>query len=339
MSTLLGNYVTPVPAQQRLGPRWFAGSADAIYQSLNLINDEQPDYVIVFGADHIYRMDPSQMVAAHIESGAGVTVAAIRQPLSLADQFGVIEVANDRAADRGVPGEADRRRRPGRRRRTRSTPRWATTSSRPTRCSTRCGATPMDPASKHDMGGNIIPMLVERGEAHVYDFRDNDVPGQHRPRPRLLARRRDAGLVLRGAHGPHRDPPGVQPLQLRLADLHRARPAAAGQVRARLQEGRSGRAIGSMVSRGAVVSGALVESSVRLAVDERALVGAGGRLGADGGRRHRPARRGPQRDPRQERGRPGGRQIGVDLDADRASGFTVSDGGIVVVGKGQRVAL
>ena len=66
MSNLLGNYVTPVPAQQRLGPRWFAGSADAIYQSLNLINDEKPDYVIVFGADHIYRMDPAQMVdAAH----------------------------------------------------------------------------------------------------------------------------------------------------------------------------------------------------------------------------------------------------------------------------------
>ena len=58
MSNLLGNYVTPVPAQQRLGPYWFAGSADAIYQSFNLIHDERPDYVIVFGADHIYRMDP-----------------------------------------------------------------------------------------------------------------------------------------------------------------------------------------------------------------------------------------------------------------------------------------
>src|ERR687885_2406190 len=55
MSTMLGNYVTPVPAQQRLGPRWFSGSADAIYQSLNLVYDETPDYVVVFGADHIYR--------------------------------------------------------------------------------------------------------------------------------------------------------------------------------------------------------------------------------------------------------------------------------------------
>src|ERR671931_1963617 len=95
MSTLLGNYVTPVPAQQRLGPRWFAGSADAILQNLNLIEDEGPDHVIVFGADHIYRMDPRQMVDQHLASGAGVTVAAIRQPLALADQFGVIETAPD----------------------------------------------------------------------------------------------------------------------------------------------------------------------------------------------------------------------------------------------------
>ena len=58
MSALLGNYVTPVPAQQRLGPHWYTGSADAIFQSMNLINDEQPDIVIVFGADHVYRMDP-----------------------------------------------------------------------------------------------------------------------------------------------------------------------------------------------------------------------------------------------------------------------------------------
>src|SRR5215208_1456178 len=95
MSTMLGNYVTPVPAQQRLGPRWYEGSADAIFQSLNLVFDERPEHVIVFGADHIYRMDPRQMVDQHIASGAGVTVAAIRQPISLADQFGVIETAGD----------------------------------------------------------------------------------------------------------------------------------------------------------------------------------------------------------------------------------------------------
>src|ERR671924_1079825 len=92
MSPLLGNYVTPVPAQMRRGPRWFAGSADAIFQSLNLVYDERPEYVIVFGADHIYRMDPRQMVEQHIASGAGVTVAGIRAPRSQANQLGVIEV-------------------------------------------------------------------------------------------------------------------------------------------------------------------------------------------------------------------------------------------------------
>ena len=95
LSPLLGNYVTPVPAQMRRGPRWFAGSADAIFQSLNLVYDERPDYVIVFGADHVYRMDPRQMVQQHIDSGAGVTVAGIRVPIGDAYQFGVIETAAD----------------------------------------------------------------------------------------------------------------------------------------------------------------------------------------------------------------------------------------------------
>ncbi|HEX6618038.1 MAG TPA: sugar phosphate nucleotidyltransferase, partial [Solirubrobacteraceae bacterium] len=95
LSPLLGNYVAPVPAQMRRGPRWFSGSADAIYQNLNLLYDERPDIVAVFGADHIYRMDPRQMVDQHVESGAAVTVAALRAPLAEADQFGVIETAAD----------------------------------------------------------------------------------------------------------------------------------------------------------------------------------------------------------------------------------------------------
>src|SRR3954449_3360566 len=81
MSTLLGNYVTPVPAQQRVGKRWYLGSADAIFQSLNLLTDERPDIVVVVGADHVYRMDFSQMLDAHVDSGASCTVAAIRQPI------------------------------------------------------------------------------------------------------------------------------------------------------------------------------------------------------------------------------------------------------------------
>ncbi len=131
MSTLLGDYITPVPAQQRLGPRWYTGSADAIFQSLNLVYDEEPDYVVVFGADHVYRMDPQQMVQDHIDSGAGVTVAGIRIPKEQADQFGVIETARRRRAiaqfvekpkdPPTIPGDRDQ-----------STCRWATTSSPPT---------------------------------------------------------------------------------------------------------------------------------------------------------------------------------------------------------------
>src|SRR4051812_46120164 len=92
LSGLLNSYVASVPAQQRLGKRWFAGSADAIYQSLNLIGDEEPDIVVVVGADHVYRMDFRQMVDAHIRSGRSATVAAIRQPIELASSFGVIDV-------------------------------------------------------------------------------------------------------------------------------------------------------------------------------------------------------------------------------------------------------
>src|ERR1700689_5358448 len=88
MSSLLGNYVTPVPAQQRLGPHWYTGSADAIYQSLNLVYDDQPDIVAVFGADHVSRMDVMQMIDQHVAAGAGVTIAAIPVPLAEAPGFG-----------------------------------------------------------------------------------------------------------------------------------------------------------------------------------------------------------------------------------------------------------
>ena len=107
LSSLLGNYVTPVPAQQRLGPHWYTGSADAIYQSLNLIYDDEPDTVIVFGADHVFRMDPMQMIDQHVASGAGVTVAALPVPREEATAFGVIGTGADGrkiTAGRLLPG-------------------------------------------------------------------------------------------------------------------------------------------------------------------------------------------------------------------------------------------
>jgi glucose-1-phosphate adenylyltransferase len=175
MSTLLGNYVTPVPAQQRLGPRWFTGSADAIFQSLNLVYDEQPDHIVVFGADHVYRMDPRQMVEQHVETKSAVTVAGIRVPRAEASAFGIIDADEngkirqflEKPADPpGLPDSPDES--------------YAsmgnyvfTTEALVEALRTDAG----DEGSVHDMGGSIIPMLAEGGTARVYDFADNDVPG------------------------------------------------------------------------------------------------------------------------------------------------------------------
>jgi glucose-1-phosphate adenylyltransferase len=177
MSTLLGNYVTPVPAQQRVGKHWYLGSADAIYQSLNLIRDERPDTVVVVGADHVYRMDFSDMVRAHCDSGAACTVAAIRQPIELADQFGVIDVHPDEPSKireflekpkdpvglPDSPGEV-----------LASMGNYVFDADALVEAVTR-DATEI--GSKHDMGGDIVPAFVRRQQAAVYDFKDNEVPG------------------------------------------------------------------------------------------------------------------------------------------------------------------
>jgi glucose-1-phosphate adenylyltransferase len=175
MSTVLGNYVTPVPAQQRLGPRWYTGSADAILQSMNLITDDRPDQIVVFGADHVYRMDPKQMLDQHIASGAGVTVAGIRVPRESANQFGVIDAAADGRVLQFLekppepPGLPDD---PG-----------ASFASMGNYIFTTealveaLRADAEDPTSVHDMGGSIMPWMVKRDRAWVYDFSHNNVPG------------------------------------------------------------------------------------------------------------------------------------------------------------------
>ena len=163
MSDMLGNYIAPVPAQQRVGKHWFLGSADAIYQSLNLLDDERPDYVVITGADNIYRMDFSQMLDHHIASGLPCTVAGIRQPRALADQFGVIETDPqnrgrinafvEKPKDTpGLPDSPDEV--------------LASMGNYIMDADALLDAVTVDAAdesSKHDMGGSIVPWFVNQG--------------------------------------------------------------------------------------------------------------------------------------------------------------------------------
>jgi glucose-1-phosphate adenylyltransferase len=334
LSPLLGNYVTPVPAQMRLGPRWFVGSADAIYQNYNLIADERPEHIIVFGADHIYRMDPRQMVDQHVASGAGVTVAAIRVPIEQAYQFGVIETAHngrDIAAFREKP--ADPKGLP-------DAPDQVYASMGNYVFSTEAlvstvSADAADQNSKHDLGGNIIPALVAQGEAQVYDFATNDVPGAT---DRDRGYWRDVG-TLDAYYDAHMDLISVHPI-FNMYNLDwpiHTWPEITQPAKFVFDEdGRRGHAVDSMVCAGVVVSGAEVRRSIlsplvhlhSYALVEDSILMHGAEVG-----RNAVVRRAIV-DKNVHIGE--GVQIGVDPEAD-ARRFHVSDGGIVVIPKGERV--
>jgi glucose-1-phosphate adenylyltransferase len=330
MSTLLGNYVTPVPAQQRRGPQWYLGSADAIYQSMNLINDENPDIIVVFGADHVYRMDASQMVTAHIESGAGVTVAGIRVPRREAWQFGVIKTAADgRTIEEFLEKPADP---PGLVDSPDET--FASMGNYVFTADALVDALEKDavnPNSRHDMGGDIIPMLVEQQQAAVYDFKDNVVPGStERDRDYW----RDVG-TLDSYHEAHLDLVSVNPVfNLYNTDwpIFTSHPQLPG---AKFVEDATAR--DSIVCAGSIVSGAGVESSV---IGTHAYVSAGASVERSVLLDNVTVGKGAVvRNAILDKNVivPDGAVIGVDADADRARGFTVSEGGVTVLGKGQLV--
>ncbi len=330
MSTLLGNYVTPVPAQQRLGPRWYQGSADAIFQSMNLILDEMPDYVVVFGADNIYRMDVEQMLDAHIDAGRGCTVAAIRVPQNQASAFGVIDAGPDQKIAQFLEKPADP---PGLADDPESS--FASMGNYIFTADALIEALTRDAASEtsgHDMGGDIIPAFVDAGDASVYDFMANEVPGTTE---RDRAYWRDVGTID-AYHEAHMDLVSVDPvfnlynMDWPIWTYPVQLPGAKFTLR--------GLALDSVVSPGCIISGGAIESSVlspNVRVSENSKVDRSVLLG-----NVRIGKKAVVRNAILDKNVvvPDGAQVGVNRADDLARGYTLSDGGITVVGKGVTIA-
>jgi len=329
-STLLDNYVTPVPAQMRRGPQWFQGSADAVYQNLNLIYDERPDVVAVFGADHIYRMDPRQMVEQHRASGAGVTVAAIPVPREEASQFGVIEADHDGRILAFHEKSSNPPTMPG----------------DDTRCLASMGnyvfdtqtlidiVTPNEAEPLVDMGGDVIPALTKQGVARVYDFSTNVIPGQDE---RENGYWRDVGTIdaYYEANMDLIAPVPVFNLYNERWPVYTYRKALPPAKVSRGVGGEPAFVDGSLLSQGSIVSGSHVEHSIispRVFIDHDAhvtdsIIMEGVHIGA-GARLNRCIVDKNVVIPKFER-------IGLDRDAD-SERYTVSDNGIVVIEKERR---
>ncbi len=329
MSALLGNYITPVPAQQRLGPHWYTGSADAILQNFNLIQDEDPEHVLVFGADHVYRMDPGQMFAQHVETGAGITIAAIRMQRSEAHEFGVIELAEDGITIKAFHEKpANPPAMPG----------------HPDLCLVSMGnyifkrdvmeealiIDSEDIESRHDLGANIIPYLTNNGVAKVYDFAYNTVPGET---DRDKGYWRDVGSID-AYYDAHMDLVSVHPifnLYNREWPLLTHPPSLPP---AKFSEG--GAAHDSIVGAGTIISGGILHNSVvsydvavgRGSLIEGSVLMPSVHIGDRAIVRKAILDKNVIVEP--------GAQIGVDYERDRQR-FTISPGGIIVVGKGVRV--
>ncbi len=335
LSNLLGNYVTPVPAQQRLGPHWYTGSADAIYQSLNLVFDDKPDLVAVFGADHVYRMDMMQMAYQHLATGAGVTVAAIPLARREATGFGVIQTGADgRSVEAFLEKPADPPALPGH-------PELSYVSMGNYVFSTDVLVDALrqdaaDDSSRHDMGGDILPMLVREGRAQAYNFLENEVPGTD---PRDAGYWRDVG-TLDSYFEAHMDLCAVHPVFNLYNDQWPILTYVPSEPPAKFVHNngdRIGRAINSVVSNGVIVSGGLVLDSVLspgVRVNswsrvERAIVMHNTRIGRYAMVQNAILDKNVVV--------PDGVVVGVDKEHDRARGFVVSAGGITVVGKGQEV--
>jgi glucose-1-phosphate adenylyltransferase len=331
----VGQYVDVVPAQMRKGPFWFRGTADAVFQNLELIFDEQPEYVCVFGGDHIYKMDVSQMLNEHIANDADLTIATIPVPVGEADQFGVVEVDSDfrvtgfvekpKSGAKTIPGRPDMI--------------LASMGNYIFKANVMIDVLQRNALrnSGVDFGKEVIPEMYPKMKVQAYDFAQNHIPGEDVQNRGYW---RDVGTID-SYFAAALDLVAVTPLfnlynpswPIVSAPMHQP---PAKFVFADSKSQRVGIATDSLVSDGCIISGGTINRCVlhpRVRINSYADVDESILMeGVEVGRHSKIRRtiidKGVKLPP--------GTSIGYDLEQDRQR-FTVTDSGIVVVPKGAKI--
>jgi glucose-1-phosphate adenylyltransferase len=331
----IGQFVDPVPAQMRRGPHWFRGTADAVYQNLDLVFDEEPSHVCVFGGDHIYVMDVNPMLAFHEDGGHDLTIAAFPVPVKEGSRYGILEVAADGRIvgfeekpknPRPIPGREEMA--------------LASMGNYVFRASVLIEALEHDALqdTTHDFGKNLIPSLLKGGaRLYAYDFSSSRVPGNEDLDPYwrdvgTVDSYWDASMDLISVTPPLNLYNQKWPIKSHSPQLPPAKFVFADAVSQRV-----GLATDSLVASGSIISGGTIHRSILFPrvrinsfshVEECVLMD-----GVDVGRYARLKRviadKGVKIPPRME--------IGFDLEEDRKR-FHVSDGGVVVLPKGAVLA-
>jgi glucose-1-phosphate adenylyltransferase len=325
---LKNNFIIPVPAQMRsLHEDWYRGTADAIFQNMNLIEQADPHVVVIFGADHIYRMNIRQMLEYHVDKRAGATVAAVPVAKEFSSEFGVIEATADgnivnfhekRADAPTIPGDPSRV--------------YASMGNYIFSTDLLLRELRADAAkeqSSHDFGKDILPSLIGREDLYAYDFQSNVIPGDP-----IGSRQywRDVG-TLDAYYEASMDLRAVSP-ELNLYNRQwPLRTASYSDAPAKFvfdEDGRRGMAIDSIVAGSSIISGGIVKGSV-LGRGVRVHTGAYVEDSVifdncDIGRHAKVRRAILDKNVKI----PPGATVGYDLDADHKK-YYISDSGIVVI--------